>query len=90
MNLVTDQLGLSWEYRDGAIVVERLRTEFFEIAALESETDYHLGLSGADQANATSSGSGGGGTNSTASSSNEVNEHGKSNVIGSIIRKYNE
>ena len=85
LDLVTDQLSLSWEYRDGVVVIERCRTEFFEIAALESETDYHLGLSGADQANATSSGTGGGGTNSTASSSNEVNEHGKSNVIGSIL-----
>jgi type IVB pilus formation R64 PilN family outer membrane protein len=84
LDLITDQLSLSWEYRDGVVVIERLRTEFFEIAALESETDYHLGLSGADQANATSSG-GGGGTNSTASSSNEVNEHGKSNVVGSIL-----
>ena len=85
LDLVTDQLSLSWEYRDGVVVIERFRTEFFEIAALESETDYHLGLSGADQANATSSGNGGGGTNSTASSSNEVSEHGKSNVIGSIL-----
>ena len=87
LDLVTDQLGLSWEYRDGVVVIERLRTEFFEIAALESETDYHLGLSGADQANANSSGngSGGGGTSSSASSSNEVNEHGKSNVVGSIL-----
>ena len=85
LDLITDQLSLSWEYRDGVVVIERFRTEFFEIAALESETDYHLGLSGADQANATSSGNGSGGTNSTASSSNEVNEHGKSNVIGSIL-----
>ena len=85
LDLVTDQSSLSWEYRDGVVVIERLRTEFFEIAALESETDYHLGLSGADQANATSSGNGGGGTNSTASSSNEVSEHGKSNVVGSIL-----
>jgi type IVB pilus formation R64 PilN family outer membrane protein len=84
LNLVTDQLSLAWEYRDGVVVIERLRTEFFEIAALESETDYHLGLSGADQANATSSGNGGG-TSSTASSSNEVSEHGKSNVVGSIL-----
>jgi type IVB pilus formation R64 PilN family outer membrane protein len=84
-DLITDQLSLSWEYRDGVVVIERFRTEFFEIAALESETDYHLGLSGADQANATSSGNGGGGTNSTASSSNEVSEHGKSNVIASIL-----
>jgi type IVB pilus formation R64 PilN family outer membrane protein len=85
LDQVTDQLSLSWEYRDGVVVIERLRTEFFEIAALESETDYHLGLSGADQANATSPGSGGGGTSSSASSSNEVSEHGKSNVIGSVL-----
>ena len=84
LDLVTDQLSLSWEYRDGVVVIERLRTEFLEIAALESETDYHLGLSGADQANATSTGNGGG-TNSTASSSNEVSEHGKSNAIASIL-----
>ena len=85
LDQLTDQLSLSWEYRDGVVVIERLRTEFFEIAAMDSETDYHLGLSGADQANATSSGNGGGGTTSTASSSNEVSEHGKSNVIGSIL-----
>jgi type IVB pilus formation R64 PilN family outer membrane protein len=85
LDQVTDQLNLSWEYRDGVVVIERLRTEFFEIAALESETDYHLGLSGADQANATSSGNAGGGTNSSASSSNEVSEHGKSNVVGSVL-----
>jgi type IVB pilus formation R64 PilN family outer membrane protein len=85
LDLITDQLSLSWEYRDSVVVIERFRTEFFEIAAIESETDYHLGLSGADQANATSSGNGGGGTNSTASSSNEVSEHGRSNVIGSIL-----
>jgi len=90
LNLVTDQLSLAWEYRDGVVVIERFRTEFFEIAAIESETDYHLGLSGADQANASSSGSGGGGTNSTASSSNEVNEHGRSNVIGSILAAINQ
>jgi type IVB pilus formation R64 PilN family outer membrane protein len=84
LDQLTDQLSLCWEYRDGVVVIERLRTEFFEIAALESETDYRLGLSGADQANATSSGSGGN-TNSNASSSNEVNEHGKSNVIGSLL-----
>ena len=85
LDLVTDQLSLSWEYRDGAVVIERLRTEFFEVAALESETDYHLGLSGADQANATSASGSGGGTTSSASSSNEVIEHGRSNATGSIL-----
>lgn len=84
LDLVTDQLNLSWEYRDGVVVVERFRTEFFEIAALDSETDYHLGITGADQATASSSGSGGG-TSSQANASNDVSEHGKSNVVGSIL-----
>jgi type IVB pilus formation R64 PilN family outer membrane protein len=88
LNLITDQLSLSWEYRDGVVVIERLRTEFFEIAALDSETDFKLGLNGADQVSATSSstsGSGGGGTSNTANATNEVSERGRSNVIGSIL-----
>jgi type IVB pilus formation R64 PilN family outer membrane protein len=93
LNLVTDQLSLSWEYRDGVVVIERLRTEFFEIAALDSETDYKLGLNGADQASATSPSTGGGsggGTSNTANASNEVSEHGKSNAIGSILAAINQ
>jgi type IVB pilus formation R64 PilN family outer membrane protein len=93
LNLVTDQLSLSWEYRDGVVVIERLRTEFFEIAALDSETDYKLGLNGADQASATSpttSGGSGGGTSNTANASNEVSERGRSNVIGSILAAINQ
>jgi len=84
LDLVTDQLNLSWEYRDGVVVVERFRTEFFEVAALDSETDYHLGITGADQATASTSGNGGG-TSSQANASNDVSEHGKSNVMGSIL-----
>jgi type IVB pilus formation R64 PilN family outer membrane protein len=93
LNLVTDQLSLSWEYRDGVVVIERLRTEFFEIATLDSETDYKLGLNGADQASATSpttGGSSGGGTSNTANASNEVSERGKSNAIGSILAAINQ
>jgi type IVB pilus formation R64 PilN family outer membrane protein len=93
LNLVTDQLSLSWDYRDGVVVIERLRTEFFEIAALDSETDYKLGLNGADQASATSPSTGGGsggGTSNTANASNEVSERGKSNAIGSILAAINQ
>jgi type IVB pilus formation R64 PilN family outer membrane protein len=84
LDLVTNQLCLSWEYRDSVIVVERLHTEFFEVAALDSDTDYKLGLSGADQASATSSGSGGGTTNA-ASASSDVNERGHANAVASIL-----
>jgi type IVB pilus formation R64 PilN family outer membrane protein len=86
LDLVTDQLSLSWEYRDGVVVIERLRTEFFEIAALDSDTDYKLGLSGADQANATSAGTGtGGGTTNAANANSDINEHGHANAVASIL-----
>jgi type IVB pilus formation R64 PilN family outer membrane protein len=82
LDLVADQLGLAWEFRDGAVVIERLRTEFFEIASLDSETDYHLGLSGADPA-LSAGGSGGGGAATGAG--NDVAEHGKANAVASIM-----
>jgi type IVB pilus formation R64 PilN family outer membrane protein len=86
LDLVTDQLNLSWEYRDGVVVVERLRTEFFEIAALDSDTDYKLGLTGADQASATSAGTGsGGGTTNAANANSDINEHGHANAVASIL-----
>jgi type IVB pilus formation R64 PilN family outer membrane protein len=86
LDLITDQLNLSWEYRDGVVVIERLRTEFFEVAALDGDTDYKLGLSGADQASATSAGSGsGGGTTNAASANSDINERGHANAIASIL-----
>src|SRR5262249_54318122 len=85
LDLVTDQLNLSWEYRDGVVVIERLRTEFFEIAALDSDTDYKLGLSGADQASATSAGTGTGGTTNAANANSDINEHGHANAVASIL-----
>jgi type IVB pilus formation R64 PilN family outer membrane protein len=86
LNMVTDRLGLAWEYRDGVAVIERFRTEYFEIASLDGEVDYKLGLSGNDQVSANnSSSSAGGGSTSSANTSNEVSERGKSNVTGSVL-----
>ncbi len=91
LNLVADQLSLSWEYRDGVVVIERFRTEFFEVATLDGETDYKLGLGGADQATAGGSGgAGSGGTSSSASASNDVAEHGKANAVASILAAVNQ
>jgi type IVB pilus formation R64 PilN family outer membrane protein len=87
LDLVADQLGLAWEYRDGVVVIERFRTEFFEVAALDSETDYHLGLGGADAA---SSGSGSPGPGASAGAGNDVAEHGKANAVASILAAVNQ
>lgn len=96
LNLLSDQLNLSWEYRDGVVVIERFRTEFFEVAALDSETDYHLGLSGSDGASSGggSSSSGGGGSGGASSAGSlagsagsgaDIAEHGKANAVASIL-----
>lgn len=91
LNHVTDLTNLSWEYRDGVIVIERFRTEFFEIATLEGETSYSMGLNASDQGSTgggSSSGGGGGGSGSANSSSNasvDVSEKGRSNVINTIL-----
>jgi type IVB pilus formation R64 PilN family outer membrane protein len=84
LDLIADQLGLAWEFRDGAVVIERFRTEFFEVASLDSETDYHLGLSGADPA-LSAGASGGGGGGSASGAGNDVTEHGKANAVASIL-----
>jgi type IVB pilus formation R64 PilN family outer membrane protein len=86
LNMVTDRLGLAWEYRDGVAVIERFRTEYLEIASLDGEVDYKLGLNGNDQATANNSTSStGGGATSSASANSEISERGKANVAAAIL-----
>lgn len=79
---VTDSAGLSWEYRDSTVVIERLVTRFFSLAAFEGETTYSLGMSGNDTGSGGNS-SAGGSTSSTATS--EVREAGKTNAMVAVM-----
>lgn len=85
LNHVTDLAGLSWEYRDGAVVIERYRTESFELGAFDGDTTYALGMTGADAGTGGSSASGSGGT-STSAASSDVSDKGKVNTVDSLIR----
>lgn len=85
LNYVTDLAGLSWEYRDGAVIVERYRTEFFELAAFDGDTTYSLGMSGAD-AGSTSTGTGSSAGSSTSTATSDVSDKGKFNPIESVVR----
>jgi type IVB pilus formation R64 PilN family outer membrane protein len=91
LNHITDLTNLSWEYRDGVVVIERFRTEFFEIAFLDSETSYSMGMNASDQG---STGSSGGanisGGSSTSNASVDVSEKGKSNVVSTILSAINQ
>jgi type IVB pilus formation R64 PilN family outer membrane protein len=80
---VTDLLGLSWEYRDGAVVIERFRTEYFELGVFDGESAYSLGMTGAD---AGTGGSGGAAGTSTSSASSDVSDKGRTNAAESVIK----
>ena len=88
LNHVTDVTNLSWEYREGVIVIERYRTEFFEIAALEGETSYAMALTSSDQGTTGTTGSGGagaGGGMSNNHASADVSETGRSAAVSTIL-----
>lgn len=87
LNHVTDLTNLSWEYREGVIVIERFRTEFFEIASLDGETSYSMGLNSSDQGNTGTSGGGSGSSGglSTNNANADVSEKGKSAALTTIM-----
>ncbi|MES2887750.1 MAG: hypothetical protein V4739_07025 [Pseudomonadota bacterium] len=87
LNHITDLTNLSWEYRDGVIVIERFKTEFFEIASLEGETSYAMGLNASDQGTtgAGHSGGGGGAASSSNNASADVSEKGKASAVATIL-----
>lgn len=85
LNHITDLTSLSWEYREGVVVIERLRTEFFEIASIDGETSYSMGLSATEQGSGGSGGSGGGSGAAGGSALTDVSEKGKSNGVATIL-----
>lgn len=79
LNHLVDRLGLSWEYRDGTVVIQRYVTEFHQVAALPGAVNYSMTSGGG------SSGSGGSnGAGSTATSSLDVSEKGSLDVISTM------
>lgn len=73
---LTDQLGLSWEYRDGSIVIMRFTTETYEIATFPNGYKYNI--------NSGSSGSTSGEGVTTTSQLN-VTEEGLLDGLKSIV-----
>lgn len=73
---LTDQMGLSWEYRDGSIVIMRFTTVTYEIATFPNGYNYTI--------NSGSSGSTAG-QGLTATSQLTVSEQGMMNGLASIL-----
>lgn len=86
LNHITDLTNLSWEYRDGVIVIERFKTEFFEIASLEGETSYAMGLNASDQGTTGAGNTGGAGAASSSNNASaDVSEKGKASAVATIL-----
>lgn len=85
LNMLTDTLGLAWEYRDNTVVISRFVQETHEIVAFHGATRYQMSTAG------TGSASGGaGGASNAASASMEVSEAGESDPMTSIEKTIRE
>lgn len=76
---VTSRLGISWAYRDGAVVIERFVTESFELSAFGGTQDYKMALTGGN-----SGSSGNAGATGSASSTLDLAEGGKMAALESL------
>lgn len=76
LNNLTDQLGLSWEYRDGAIVIMRFTTAMYEVASFPNGYNYTI-----------NSGTTGSTTGQGMSASSQLNvaEQGAINSMTSLV-----
>ena len=74
---ITGLLNLSWAYREGVVVLERLSTESFEITAFGGTQDYKMNLSGGNEGH---SGFG------SSSAGLDVHEAGKLAALDSLKR----
>lgn len=86
LNHITDLTNLSWEYRDSVIVIERFQTEFFEVAAIDGDTQYSMGLNSSDQGSMGGTGTGGSsGGLSTNNANADVSEKGRSATVSTLV-----
>jgi type IVB pilus formation R64 PilN family outer membrane protein len=80
---VMDMTGLSWEFRDNTIVIERLRTESFSVDAFEGETTNSMSMNGSDSS---TGGSGSASGSSSSGATSDVTDKGSANAVASLIR----
>ncbi len=81
LNLVTDQLGLAWEWRDNTVLIMRLVNETHEVATTYGQSRYSMSSSG----RGTGAGGAGGASNSAAASL-EISEKGEADPLESIVK----
>jgi type IVB pilus formation R64 PilN family outer membrane protein len=86
MDVVTAQMGLSWSYRDGGVVIHYLDTRTFQLVPIASDTDFQSSvISGSSLMNTSSGGGGtGAGGGSSSNTTGESNQQTKVTIKSSI------
>ncbi|MDP3136984.1 MAG: hypothetical protein Q8N17_11725 [Burkholderiaceae bacterium] len=86
LNMLADRLGLSWTYREGAVIIHRFVTESFELGAFAATQDYNMSMSGAS---AGAAGGGSGGPSGNSASQLQVTESGRAEGLPSLLKALN-
>lgn len=83
LDFITNQLGLSWSYRGGTVMIEKMLTETFELAAFGVEQTFKMELTGGSS----------GGTNDKGSTTSnqstlQMSEVGKVETLKSLQKAF--
>lgn len=82
---LTNTLSMSWEYRDGAVVLMRLVTETYEVAAFPGAQTFNTSIGGGATGSA-----GGTGSSMTSQNTTSITQQGTMDVRASILKTVQE
>ena len=83
LDFITNQLGLSWSYRGGTVMIEKMLTETFELAAFGVEQTFKMELTGGSSGGANDKG-----TTTSNQSTLQMSEAGKVETLKSLQKAF--
>ena len=83
LDFITNQLGLSWSYRGGTVMIEKMLTETFELAAFGVEQAFKMELTGGSSGGANDKG-----TTTSNQSTLQMSEAGKVETLKSLQKAF--
>ncbi|MEQ6436334.1 hypothetical protein V8Z74_15070 [Comamonas sp. w2-DMI] len=83
LDFITNQLALSWSYRGGTVVIEKMLTETFELAAFGVEQTFKMELTGGSSGTANDKG-----PNTTNQSTLSMSESGRVETLKSLLKAF--
>lgn len=85
---LTNSLSMSWEYRDGAVVLMRMVTETYEVAAFPGSQSFNTTVGGGGTG--TAGAAGGSGASMTSQTSTSITQQGTMDVRTSLLKTVQE